>query len=203
MSLKLSPKTLYPLVVGILVISLVAIVLFSNKGKKEFSNNSVENSEVSQGSGAQMKNGVAPSKENLSPNYTSELTKYKSAFEKNPNDTLAIREYADFLAASHKPIPAKELYNKILKLNPKRIDILYVLAAIAIDEKDFTSAYANLQKVHKYAPGNIEALFDLGGVSTELGKNDEAKKYFEEVISKNPGSELAVESAKMLKKLVK
>ncbi len=54
----------------------------------------------------------------------------KKEVEANPKDTAKIKEYADFIAAAHKPEQAIPYYEKILKVDPRRNDILFSLSMI-------------------------------------------------------------------------
>ena len=79
----------------------------SNDGKKVVAPVDIANK--------QMPATPAPTKDNVSEGFKHELNALETQFNKNPNDTSVLRQYADLLASSHKQDEAITLYEKILK----------------------------------------------------------------------------------------
>ncbi|NWG27068.1 MAG: tetratricopeptide repeat protein [Ignavibacteriaceae bacterium] len=145
--------------------------------------------------------GNTPGKENVSEEYRKRLTELQEAVEKNPSDTLALKNYADFLSASHKMNEAIPFYEKILKINPKRTDIYFSLAIIYYTKQDFTKCEEANNKVLSFDPKNQMALYNLGAVAATQGKTEKAKEYWNKVISINPVSETGKLAKESLGKL--
>ena len=131
----------------------------------------------------------APSKENVSAEYKERMAKLKEDFEKNPEDTLALKNYADFLSASHKMDDAITYYEKILMVDPKRADIHFALAVIYFNKQDFMKCENENNKVLDFDPKNQMALYNLGAIAATKGETGKAKDFWIKVIEIDPQSE--------------
>lgn len=143
----------------------------------------------------------SPGKENVSEEYKRKLAELKETVDKNPSDTLAMREYADFLSASHKMNEAIPYYEKILNVNPKRTDIYFSLAIIYYNKQDFTKCEGANNKVISYDSENQMALYNLGAIAATQGNKEKAKEYWNKVISINSKSETGKLAQESLSKL--
>jgi len=144
---------------------------------------------------------TTPGKENVSEEYKRKLAGLKEAVDKNPSDTLAMREYADFLSASHKMNEAISYYEKILEINPKRADIRFSLAVIYFNKQDYQKCEDENNKVLTFDPKNQMALYNLGAIAATLGNREKAKEYWNKVISVNAETETGKLAAESLSKL--
>jgi len=151
----------------------------------------------------QLKNQMnnSPGKENVSEEYRKRLTELKEAVDKNPSDTLAMKNYADFLSASHKMNEAIPYYEKIIEINPKRADIYFSLALIYYNKQDFVKCEELNNKVLSFDQKNQMALYNLGAIAATQGKMDKAKEYWNEVISIDAQSETGKLAKESLSKL--
>ena len=151
----------------------------------------------------QLKNQMnnSPGKENVSEEYRKRLTELKEAVDKNPSDTLAMRNYADFLSASHKLNEAIPYYEKIIEINPKRADIYFSLALIYYNKQDFVKCEELNNKVLSFDQKNQMALYNLGAIAATQGKMDKAKEYWNKVISINAQSQTGKLAKESLSKL--
>jgi len=142
-----------------------------------------------------------PGKENVSEEYKKKLAELEQAVVENPKDTIALRNYADYLSASHKMSEAIPYYEKILQVNPKRSDIRFSLAVIFFNEQEFDKCREENEKVLSYDSQNQMALYNLGAVAATQGRKDKAKEYWNKVISidsKTETGQLAKESLSKL-----
>ena len=142
-----------------------------------------------------------PSKENVSEEYRIKMAELKAEVEKNPDDTLALKKYADFLSASHKMNDAITYYEKILKVDQKRADIRFGLAVIYFHKQDYAKCEDENNKVLSFDPKNQMALYNLGAVAATKGEINKAKDYWNQVININPKSETGKLAEESLKKL--
>jgi tetratricopeptide (TPR) repeat protein len=200
--MKFKPIYLY----GILAVVAVAILIIvgtqnsSNPGQPPVTNDqTMPDDDVHK----QLKNqgSTTPGRENVSEEYKKKLTGLKEAVDKNPADTLALREYADYLSASHKMEEAIPYYEKILEISPKRADVHFSLAVIYFNMRDFKKCEDENNEVLTFDPENQMALYNLGAVAATQGKTARAKEYWNKVISVNAETEtgkLAVESLSKL-----
>ena len=116
---------------------------------------------------------------------------FKQVIIENPDDTVAIREYADLLNAAHKPDEALELYYKILEKDYKRTDIRFSAAIIHYLKQDYDNAEKMMNEILKYDKDNERAMFNLGAVELAKGNKDKAASIWHDVIKKAPNSEAA------------
>lgn len=188
--MKFKPIYLY----GILVVAAVALLIIV--GIKETFNStevSISNDQTMPDDDVhkQLKNqmNTAPGKENVSEEYRKKLSELKEAVDSNPSDTLAMRNYADFLSASHKMNEAIPYYEKILEVNPKRADIYFSLALIYYNKQDLVKCEQLNNNVLSFDPKNQMALYNLGAVAATQGKTDKAKEFWNKVVSINSENE--------------
>jgi len=192
---------------GILAIAAIAVLIIvgiqdtSNPGKPLITDNQImPDDDVHK----QLKNqeSTSPGKENVSEEYKKKLAGLKEAVDKNPADTLAMRNYADFLSASHKMNEAIPYYQKILEINPKRSDIYFSLALIYYNKQDFAKCEEVNNKVLSFEPKNQMALYNLGAIAATQGKKDKAKEFWDQVLKINPESETGKLAQESLGKLL-
>jgi len=188
--MKFKPIYLY----GIL--GLLAVVVLIVVGIQETSNStevSISNDQTMPDDDVhkELKNqiGNTPGKENVSDDYRKKMAELKDAVDKDPSDTLAMRNYADFLSASHKMNEAIQYYEKILNINPKRTDIYFSLALIYYNKQDLVKCEEVNNKVLTYDPKNQMALYNLGAIAATQGRTDKAREFWNKVVSINSESE--------------
>ena len=151
----------------------------------------------------QLKNqtSTSPGKENVSEDYRKKLAELEHAVNENPNDTIVIRKFADYLSASHKMNEAIPYYEKILTADPMRSDIRFSLAVIYFNKQNFDKCDNENEKVLEYDPQNQMALYNLGAVAATRGLKEKAKEYWNKVISINENTETAQLAKESLSKL--
>ena len=142
-----------------------------------------------------------PSKENVSEEYRNKMAELKAEVEKNPDDTLALKKYADFLSAAHNMNDAITYYEKILKVNPKREDIRFALAVIYCHKQDYDKCEDENKQVLAFDPKNQMALYNLGAVAATRGEVNKAKDFWNQVIAIDSESETGKLASESLSKL--
>jgi len=147
------------------------------------------------------KGTTAPSRENVSKEYKENMARLKNAVETNPEDTVALKNYADFLSASHQMNEAIPYYEKILKMNSERTDIHFALAVVYFNKQDFAKCEEQNKNVLVYDPQNQMALYNLGAIAATKGNNNSAKSFWNQVIGIDPESETGKLASESLSKL--
>jgi len=142
-----------------------------------------------------------PTKENVSEGFKHELNALKEEFNKIPKDTSVLRQYADLLAASHKQDEAIPLYEKILKINPHRTDILFSLSFIYYNKGDFLNAEEITKRILIYDKKNPQALYNIGAIAVSMGNSRKAREIWTKLITDYPTSETAGLAKESLGKL--
>lgn len=198
--MKFKPVYIYSLVIAAALIFLI----FSNNNDNE-GNKPVVDTNKQMPMDDVHKNlnmpGNQPGKDNVSENYKKQLEMLKRAYEQNPEDTLKIREYADFLSAAHNNSEAITLYKKILTKNPKRTDIYFSIASVYYNQKDFKNSEETISRILKYDRNNFEARYNLGAIAATQGDKEKARLYWQQIIDEMPHStigELAKSSMERL-----
>jgi len=200
--MKFKPIYLYG---AIAVIAIAVLIVVEIQDKSNSNEPPVNNEQVMPNDDVhnQLKNQIStsPGKENVSEEYRKKLAELEQAVNENPTDTVAIRKYADYLAASHKMNEAIPYYERILTADPKRSDIHFSLAVIYFNNQNFDKCDNENEKVLKYDPQNQMALYNLGAVAATRGLKEKAKDYWNRVVSINENTETAQLAKESLSKL--
>jgi tetratricopeptide (TPR) repeat protein len=114
----------------------------------------------------------------------------KIAVEKNPNDTTKVREYADMLAV-HNSEEAIKLYERIIKVDPKRVDILLQLTFTYYNTGNLDKATEYNNKVLSVDKNNLYAQYNMGGLAQAKGDNKKAIAIWKDIAKKYPNTEVA------------
>ncbi len=198
--MKFKPLYAY---LGLVVTLIVLLVVFTQKNNSnstaDVSNQELPNDDIHKG----LKNGGSPNRSNVSADIIRKMEELKKSVEENPNDTLKLKEYADFLTEAHKPDEAVKYYQKILKVNPKRTDILFSLAFIYYNKQDYDKSGELTNQILSYDKNNVLALYNLGAIAATKGDNEKAREVWNELIEKYPNSEAAKAAQQSLNSLNK
>jgi len=187
-------------VVAVTILIVVGTQNASNPGQPSITNDqTMPDDDVHK----QLKNqgSTTPGKENVSEEYKRKLAGLRQAVDNNPSDTLAMREYADFLSASHKMNGAISYYEKILEISPNRADIHFSLAVIYFNMQEYQKCEDENNKVLTFDPKNQMALYNIGAIAATRGNKEKAKEYWNNVISINAQSETGQLAKESLTKL--
>lgn len=200
--MKIKPIYIY---LGVFVIFIVAVVFFSNSAKNSNQANEINpsaqmpNDDVHKGM-AQQGNGDMPSKSNVMKEAVEKMNALKSAIEKNPNDTLKVREYAEMVQA-HEPDEAIKLYENILKVGPKRTDLLLELTFLYFNKGDLKKAEEYNNKVLNIDKSNMIANYNLGGLAQAKGDIKAAKAIWLDLAKKYPNTQIGNMAGELAKQL--
>lgn len=200
--MKVKPIFIY---LGVFLIFVLAVLFFSKTTQK--SNSAPEISQQAQmpnddihGKMKSQGNGDVPSRSNLMEDAVQKINSLKAAYEKNPNDTASVRNYADVLLA-HKPDEATKLYEKILRIDPKRTDILLQLTFVYFNQGDVKKAEEYNSKVLSIDNNNLIAKFNVGGLAQAKGDEKKARAVWQDLSNKYPQTEVGKLAANIIKQL--
>jgi len=201
--MKFKPLYFYGLVLVAAVIILI-IVTRQNDKKIEQRDIKISTEDMPQDDvHSQFRNqdDSSPSKENLSEEYHQKLTELKKTVEQNPGDTLAIRQYADYLAAAHQNDEAVSNYSKLLEIDPSRIDILFNLSFIYYNAGNMDKADEYINRVLKLEPKHVSALYNKGAISATRGDTETAREIWNRIVNDFPESETTALAKQSLERL--
>jgi tetratricopeptide (TPR) repeat protein len=197
--MKLKPLYIY---IGIIIVALITIILISDEDEKE---ESVEISDTSQipddDIHKSFESNGQPSSTNVTSEFKNKMNELESYIAENPSDTVKLREYAELLAAAHNKDKAVELYNKILKIDNKRIDVFSQLAILYYNKNDFKKSSEYLSNILIVDPNNAQAKYNLGVIEARLGDIAAAKKQWEDLLANHPNTKMSDMAKESLEKL--
>jgi tetratricopeptide (TPR) repeat protein len=184
-------KPIYIYGAGIIIAALVFILLSQKdasdaaKNSSDAANKQMPNDAIHKGLG-----GKQPGKDNVMEEVKQHLAMLKKAVDESPNDTVKIKQYAEFLAAAHNQDEALIYYNKILNVNPKRLDVLFSIAYIHYMKQEFPEAEKYLGKIISYDKNNVQAYYNLGAVAASKGDKVKAKEIWTKLIKDFPKGQI-------------
>ncbi len=186
----------------VIAAAIIGIILFnqpesSHKTEAEISNQQMPNDDVHKG----LANEKSHSKMDVKDDAVQKMEKLKADYEKNPSDTAKIRVYADFLTVAHHQDEALELYKKIMKIDKKRTDILFVMAYINFGKQNINEAERITDQILSIDKNNLQAQYNVGAIAATRGNKEKAKQIWNKIIKENPNTETAEVAASSIKNL--
>ncbi|MBS4033896.1 MAG: tetratricopeptide repeat protein [Ignavibacterium sp.] len=192
MKIKFSPAVFYPGLVLVLVLAIILLTSFNDKktdSNKEFDHSTMPDDEIHRN--FKHPDMGSPSKGNVMEGVKKQMETLKKEVEQNPSDTAKVREYADLLAAGHYQEEALMYYNHIIKLDPKRVDLLFAITFLHYSQGNIDKAEETTNLILSKEKGNLLAQYNLGAIEAARGNNEKAIKIWEELIKQNPNTEAA------------
>lgn len=195
--MKLKPIYLYGSVVVIAIITLVVVTLTSRNEKTDvnITNKEMPMDEVHKNLNKGMMDN--PTSANVSEEVKHKLDVMKKDIDAHPNDTLKIREFADFLAAAHRPDEAIIYYQKVLDKDKNRKDIYFAITFVYYNQKNLVKAEEVTQKMYSLFPNDPMVSYNLGAIEATKGNKEKAREIWTKLIKDHPTdktSELAKNS---------
>jgi len=182
--MKIKPLYIY---LAVLAAAIIFLVVFTSDKKEEtnpMTANGMPQDDIHKGLDPHNPSGA-----NVSGEVKARMEELKKEYESSPQDTLKMKNYADFLAMAHKPDQAVPLYEKILQKDPKRTDVRFSLALIHYNKSDFRKAEDVINKVFDYDKKNVQAKYNLGAIAATKGDKEKAKQFWQELVKESPDSE--------------
>ena len=107
------------------------------------------------------------------------------------NKSLTIQETFNIAVKNHqegKTEVAKELYNRVLKIDPNHSQALKNIAIIFINLKDYQKAKECYEKAVEIDPNSADAYYNLGIIFKELKEYQKAKSCYEKADNIQPNN---------------
>jgi len=200
--MKIKPLYIYGIIILTIIIVLVITSTSNNFTENEIAlepNSTMPQDDIHKGLTNNQETG--PSKGNVKADFWEKLDLYKNEVEANPQDTLKLRKYAELLSLAHQTENALEQYEKILKVDPNRIDILLLEGLLYYNEGNYSKAEIVTNRIIEIDKNHLEAKFNLGIIAASKGDTERAREIWTELLENNPGSEAAKYAEDALKKL--
>ena len=125
--------------------------------------------------------------------YTESVNYYKKAIALKPNSIEAKLGYAYPAAALGNMDQVIAQYNSILQTDPQNSTANYRLGLVYYNKKDYQSGLKYFEKVVNLYPFGYDALLMDAWTNLQLGKTNEAKILFKNVLLVSPTSQSALE----------
>ncbi len=199
--MKVKPIYIYLTVFAVFV---AAVIFFSNSASKTnkqselTANGQMPNDDVHKGMGSSKEE--APSRANVMQEAIKKMNDLKAEVDKNPNDTLKAREYADMLLP-HKPDEAIQIYEKILTKGPKRKDMLYQLTSAYYNKGDINKAEEYNNKLLSFDKDNLIANYNVAGLAQAKGDSKKARAVWDNLAKKYPNTDVGHMAGELVKQL--
>ncbi len=187
---------------GAVVIIIAAILIFNSSGDQgtmpvmESPSGEMPNDDIHKGMSSE-----TPSSGNVKSEFMQRYNSMKEKYTTNPSDTAVAKEYAVLLAQAHRKSESIDIFNGILEKDPARTDILLILGFQYYGMKEYDKALDATKQLLRYDNNNAQAKYNLGAISEAMGKIDDARKYWEEVVKKYPDTEAAKFAERSLQSL--
>ncbi len=112
----------------------------------------------------------------------------KEVLENNPRDAEALTLRGQFALAENKLPDAIGDFRSVLVDQPNNINVLKLLAATHLRNKEPELAKENMEKVVAAAPADEAARLDLAGLELNAGHEDQARQQIADLLKANPKS---------------
>ena len=200
--MKIKPLYVY----GIAILLVIVVIVITSTDSTEVKNEIVNDPQATMPQddvhkGLSNNQGAGPSKSDVKPEFWENLDKMGQEVEANPKDTLQVRKYAELLSMAHQTDKALEQYEKILKQDPNRVDILLSEGLLYFNEGKYSEAEKVTSRVLEINKNHLEAKFNLGVIAVSQGDTEKARKIWTQLVEDNPGSEAAEYAKEALTKL--
>ena len=138
---------------------------------------------------------------NIDAKNSQRLEELKKEIESNPPDTLKMREYANMLGGVHRDEEAAKVFENILLIGPKRIDVMLVLSYIYYTLGHIQKAEEYTNRVLTINKDNPEANFNIAIIELKKGNKDKAKQILNSVIKRFSDNAVSQYAKSALQKL--
>jgi tetratricopeptide (TPR) repeat protein len=198
--MKIKPLYIYLILFASFVIGVIVFTNISSSSSNDNKINKIPDDEIHRGMGS---DGEMPSGTNVMEDARKKLEELKLSYEKNPDDTLKIKEYAEMLKFAHQTDKSIELYEKILKKDPNRIDVLLELTFLYFNNgnldkaEEFTNTILKIDKDHQIGT------YNLGAIAASRGDNAKAKSIWQGLVKKYTNTEIALIAQQSIMELEK
>ena len=199
--MKFKPIYLYGIIA---VVVIMVLLIVSQTGNNEKTNVDITNKQMPMDEvHKKLNDGITqnPSSSNVSEEVKHKLEVMKKDVDSHPSDTLKMREYADFLAAAHKPDEALLYYQKILEKDKNRKDIYFAITFLYYNQGNLAKAEEITKQMLTLFPNDPMVIYNVGAIEATKGNKDKARQIWTKLIQTYPNdktSELAKNSLSKL-----
>lgn len=199
--MKFKPIYLYGILVAAIVVILLVVAPSDSEVKtnNDITNKQMPNDDVHKNMNQGMMDN--PSGSNVSEEVKHKIEVMKKDVEANPNDTLKMREYADFLAAAHRPEEALIYYQKVLAKDQSRKDVYFAITFVYYNQGNLLKAEEITRQMLKLFPNDPMVNYNVGAIEATKGNKEKARQIWNKLIMDFPNDQTAELAKNSLNKL--
>ncbi|KAB2845336.1 MAG: tetratricopeptide repeat protein [Ignavibacterium sp.] len=199
--MKFKPIYLYGIVILIAVVTVIILTQFSDQEKvsENIVNKKMPDDNIHKKLGHGMMQNPAGGM--VTEEVKQKLASMKKNLEKNPDDTLMIREYADLLITANQPSEAHEYYEKIIAKDKSRKDIYFTITYIYYHQRNFQKAEQLTREMYSLFPDDPMVCYNLGASEIRKGNKEKAKEIWNKLIKDHPTDTISVLAKRSLERL--
>lgn len=200
-TMKFKPLYFYGILTVVVVV--VLIIVTSNGNSPEPVQDGIVNEKNMPNDDIHSKinSNESPNKDNVSQEFKHRMEMLKKAVDENPNDTTKLKQYADLLAAAHMQKQSLEYYDKILSINPDRVDILFSASFANYSIGNFDKAEKLTKHILDIDPESADAQYNLGAISATKGDKEKAREIWQKLADKYPDKDVGIKASNSIKQL--
>ncbi|MBS3945908.1 MAG: tetratricopeptide repeat protein [Melioribacter sp.] len=198
--MKIKPLYIYIILFASFIIGVIVFTNISSSSSNDKTTNKIPDDEIHKGMG---NDGEMPSGMNVMEDARKKLEELKLSYEKNPDDTLKIKEYAEMLKFAHQTEKSIELYEKIIKKGPDRIDVLLELTFLYFNNGNLDKAEKYTNDILKINKDHQIGTYNLGAIAASRGDNAKAKSIWQGLAKKYPNTDIALIAQQSIMELEK
>jgi tetratricopeptide (TPR) repeat protein len=187
----------------------IAVVVFFATGSRdiaEFSQSSGSAASAPSPSGqndvAAASSAMEPNSENVNHAYRQQVRTFEDRIREDPSDTTAMRELGNLLQDAHQNDESARWYRSYLELSASSRQVRLDLAAVLAATGDLEGAREAMLALLGIYPDDARAQYNMGAISANLGRTDEARSWWEKVASQSGNLELKEKASRSLAQLI-
>lgn len=131
-----------------------------------------------------------------------QILQLEAAIARNPKDLESLIHLGNAYFDTHQPQKAVDTYAKALALDPANVGVVTDQGVMFRELGDFKKALANFERAQKLVPDHPQSLINIGVVySVDLQEPAKARKAYQRVLEKHPGTPQAEQARAALAEL--
>jgi tetratricopeptide (TPR) repeat protein len=138
---------------------------------------------------------------NSTANHIHELTALKEQLKQNPNHAPILFRMAQLSNEMGKSGDAISYLRQLLKADASNLEARLELGRLLYADNDVSGAKAETEQILETDPKQVDALYNLGAINANLGKDGVAREYWTRAVASAPDSESGKRAKDGLQKL--
>ena len=138
---------------------------------------------------------------NSAANHIHELTALQEQLKQNPNHAPILFRMAQLSSEMGKNSDAISYLRQLLRADASNLEARLELGRILYADNDVPGAMAETEQILQKDSKQVDALYNLGAINANLGKNEIAREYWKRAVASAPDSDSGKRAKEGLQKL--